>query len=150
MVLDTETRTAQLVKEAPPAWPGRETQGDGESPPAQLGKELELVKRYVLLGVVKAVLEHDIRIVGAAPTKLPRLYESMLRGLQDRVLLELADLRKQFKASGIGVYEEKRTREALTASYRCMGYQRSFSMPWTFVKAESERVLKAYLRTDRR
>lgn len=148
-MLDTETRTSQLVKEPPPAWPGRETHGGGDSPPAQLGRELELVKRYVLLGVVRAILEHDIRIVGAAPTKLPRLYESMLRGLQDRVLLELADLRRQFRASGIGVYEEKRTREALTASYRCMGYERSFSMPWTFVKAESERVLKTFLRTNR-
>ncbi|NBC67807.1 hypothetical protein GT003_02235 [Paenibacillus sacheonensis] len=117
---------------------------EAEAPPAQLGKELELVKHYVLLGIAKVILEHDIRIAGAAPTKLPRLYESMMRGLQDRVLLELAGMRIQFKASGIGVYEEKRTKEALTASYRCMGYQRSFSMPWAFVKAESERLLKGY------
>ncbi|WP_219838034.1 hypothetical protein [Paenibacillus sp. R14(2021)] len=119
--------------------------GTAVSPPVQMGKELELVKRYALLGIVNVILEHDIRIVGATATKLPRLYESMLRGLQDRVLLELAAMRKQFRDSGIGVYEEHRDKVQLTVSYRCMGYQRTFSMPWAFVKAEAERVLKTYL-----
>ncbi|REE80231.1 hypothetical protein A8990_12180 [Paenibacillus taihuensis] len=115
------------------------------TPPVQIGKELELVKRYVLLGVVSQILDHDIRIVGAAATKLPRLYESMMRGLQDRVLLELAAIRRQFRACNINLYQEKRTTEGLTASYSCMGYQHHFSMPWTFVKAEAERLLRNYL-----
>lgn len=117
----------------------------GSQPPIQIGKELELVKRYVMLGIVIRILDHDIRIIGSTATKLPRLYESMLRGLQDRVLLELADMRKQFRASGIQVSEEKRTAEGLTAAYRCRGYQHHFSFLWTFVKAEAERVLKAYM-----
>jgi hypothetical protein len=117
----------------------------GSQPPVQIGKELELVKRYVMLGIVIRILDHDIRIIGSTATKLPRLYESMLRGLQDRVLLELADIRRQFRESGIQVSGEKRTTDGLTATYRCGGYQHHFSFLWTFVKAEAERLLKAYM-----
>ena len=134
MALDLDHPTTQLSKHE-----------DADISTSQLGKELELVKRYALLGVVNSILKHDIQIVGAAPTKLPRLYESILRGLQDRVLLELAAMRRQFKASGIERYEEKRSREALLASYQCMGLHRTFTMPWAFVKVESERLLKAYM-----
>ncbi|MBW7476147.1 hypothetical protein K0T92_15495 [Paenibacillus oenotherae] len=110
-----------------------------------IGKELELVKHYVLLGIVMRILDHDIRIVGAAGTKLPTLYEGMLRGLQDRVLLELASIRKQFRVSGIRVIEEKSGRDGLTAQYVCRGYYHNFSMIWSFVKAEAERLLKVYM-----
>ncbi|MFC4808942.1 hypothetical protein [Paenibacillus sp. GCM10023250] len=135
MALDMETRPAEAG--------GQPETGDSRT---LLGKEMELVRRYALLGIACAILEHDIRIAEAAKTKLPRLYESMMRGLQDRVLLDLAGIRRQFKASGIGGFDEKRTEESLTATYRCMGFQRSFSMPWTFVKAEAERLLKGYLK----
>ncbi|BBH19093.1 hypothetical protein Back11_04380 [Paenibacillus baekrokdamisoli] len=116
----------------------------GSQPPIQIGKELELVKHYVMLGIVMRILDHDIRIIGSTATKLPRLYESILRGLQDRVLLELANMRRQFRESGIQVNEEIRSKEGLTAIYRCRGYQHTFSFLWTFVKAEAERLLKAY------
>jgi len=117
----------------------------GSRPRTQIGKELELVKHYVLLGIAQQILNHDIRIVGASQVKIPRLYESMLRGLQDRVLLELAAMRKQFRASGIHMQSETRHDSGLQASYRCGGYDHSFSMPWNFVRVESERLLKAYL-----
>ncbi|QHT62129.1 hypothetical protein GXP70_20535 [Paenibacillus lycopersici] len=166
MVLDTDARAAEAS-----AQPGKRravvrtagNQGQAGNEPAavptadaakvetsaRLGKELALVKHYALLGIVNVILEHDIRVAGTAPTKLPRLYESMMRGLQDRVLLELAGLRMQFKASGIGAFEERRTKESLAASYRCMGCERSFSMPWAFVKAEAERLLKGYFEIKR-
>ncbi|EXX89437.1 hypothetical protein BG53_12940 [Paenibacillus darwinianus] len=113
-------------------------------PPVQTKEELEIVKRYVLLGIVMRILDHDIGIVGSSAAKLPRLYESVLRGLQDRVLLELAAIRKGFRESGIKVYEERRETEGLTAEYVCRGYHHRFTMRWGFVKTESERVLKAY------
>ena len=114
-------------------------------PPVQIGKELELVKRFVLLGVTMRILNHDIRIVGASKAKLPRLYESMLRALQDRVLLELAALRRQFRDSGIRILEERQSVEQMTATYVCRGYEHTFSMLWPFIRTESERLLKAYM-----
>ncbi|GGD54159.1 hypothetical protein [Paenibacillus nasutitermitis] len=114
-------------------------------PPVQIGRELELVKRYVLLGILMLILDHDIRVVGSAATKLPRVYESMLRGLQDRVMLELAALRRQFRESGIHIYEEKRGDVGITTKYVCQGYHHEFSLRWTFIRAEAERLLKTYM-----
>jgi hypothetical protein len=89
-------------------------------------------------------LEHDIAAIGVSGMKLPRFYESVLRAVQDRVLLDLAGIRKQFRESGIKVYEERRERDGLHARYVCRGYHHRFFMLWGFVKAESERLLKGY------
>ncbi|WP_424766812.1 hypothetical protein [Paenibacillus sp. sgz302251] len=113
--------------------------------PIQTEEELGLVKRYVLLGIVMRILDHDIKVIGTSAIKLPRFYESMLRGMQDRVLLDLAAIRRQFREMGIKVYEEKRQTDGLHANYMCRGYHHHFFMLWGFVKAESERVLKQYL-----
>lgn len=113
-------------------------------PPVQTEEELELVKRYVLLGIVIRILDHDIRVIGVSGMKLPRFYESVLRAVQDRVLLDLAATRKQFRESGIKVYEERRERDGLHAAYVCRGYHHRFFMLWGFVKGESERLLKRY------
>ncbi|MFC4099911.1 hypothetical protein [Paenibacillus xanthanilyticus] len=120
------------------------TRETGKGPVVQIGRELELVKRYVLLGVTVRILNHDIRVVGAAPAKLPRLYESMLRGLQDRTLLELAALRKDFREHGIRIVEELQGTGGMTARYISRGYEHSFTLGWSYVRAESERLLKCY------
>ncbi|MDQ0058482.1 hypothetical protein [Paenibacillus harenae] len=124
---------------------GRTGVNAASHPPVQTDEELELVKRYELLGIVMRILDHDIRVIGTASIKLPRLYESMLRGVQDRVLLDLSAIRRQFREIGIKVYEEKQEADGLSAQYMCRGYHHRFFMLWGFVKAESERVLKQYL-----
>lgn len=113
-------------------------------PPIQTEDELELVKRYVLLGIVMRILDHDIRVIGTAAIKLPRLYESILRGCQDRVLLDQAAIRKQFRETGIKVFAEQRGNDGMDTEYVCRGYSHRFFMLWTFVKSESEQVLKQY------
>lgn len=123
---------------------GRSAAKAASHPPIQTEEELELVKRYELLGIVLRILDHDIRVIGKA-SKLPRLYESLLRGVQDRVLLDLAAIRRQFRETGIKIYEEKQEKDGLSAQYVCRGYHHRFFMLWGFVKAESERVLKQYL-----
>jgi hypothetical protein len=115
------------------------------SPPIQTEEELGLVRRYVVLGIVMRILDHDIQVIGSSRIKLPRFYESMLRGVQDRVLLDLAALRKQFRELGIKVYEEKRESDGLHTKYMCRGYHHRFFMLWGFVKSDSERLLKQYL-----
>lgn len=119
--------------------------GSVSVPPVQTEEELDLVKRYVLLGIVMRILDHDIRAIGVSGMKLPRFYESVLRAVQDRVLLDLAATRKLFRESGIKVYEERREQDGLHAQYVCRGYHHRFFMLWGFVKAESERLLKAYM-----
>lgn len=119
--------------------------GTASHPPIQTEEELERVKHYVLLGIVMRILDHDIRVIGTSTIKLPRFYESMLRGIQDRVLLDLAAIKRNFRETGIKVYEEKRETDGLHAAYVCRGYHHRFFMLWGFVKAESERVMKQYL-----
>lgn len=126
-------------------WDGHGATGTVTTPPIQTEDELELVKRYVLLGIATRVLDHDIRVIAASGMKLPRFYESLLRGMQDRVLLDLADLRRQFRKCGIKVYEQKQEKDGLRAHYVCRGYHHQFFMLWGFVKAESERVLGQYM-----
>nr|WP_246427568.1 hypothetical protein [Paenibacillus phyllosphaerae] len=105
---------------------------------------MELVKRYALLGVTTRILNHDIRVVGASQTKLPRLYESMLRGLQDRVLLELAAMRRQFRDIGIRIIEETHQQDGLGVRYMSSGYEHRFTLVWSYVRVEAERLLKSY------
>jgi len=113
-------------------------------PTVQTDEELNLVKRYVILGIAVRILNHDIRVVGASSTKLPRLYESVLRALQDRVLLELAALRRTFRTSDIRIHEERHDQEGLFANYAIRGCQHQFTMLWGYVRAEAERLLKSY------
>ncbi|MCU6707561.1 hypothetical protein M6D81_02465 [Paenibacillus sp. J5C_2022] len=114
-------------------------------PPNETESELKLVKRYLLLGIVMRILDHDIRVIGASGMKLPRFYETLLRGIGDRVLLDMADMRRTFRQQGIKIYEEKREKDGLHAQYVCRGYHHRFFMLWGFVKAESELVLKEYM-----
>jgi|HigsolmetaAR203D_1030402.scaffolds.fasta_scaffold00710_21 hypothetical protein len=147
----SDARTGQSKARAahPEAGAGVAAQGCQPSrPPLQSEDELEAVKRYVLLGIAVRILDHDIRVVDSSRLKLPRFYESILRGLQDRALLELAALRRMFRASGIKVYEERKEEEGLTAAYVCRGYHHHFTMPWSFVRAEAERLLKRYAAPD--
>ncbi|MFD0586618.1 hypothetical protein ACFQZE_01285 [Paenibacillus sp. GCM10027627] len=126
----------------------RETQGGVRtaSPlPVQRENELSLVKRYVLLGIVTRILDHDIRIIGGSGIKFPRFYETFLRGVQDRVLLDLVHLRGQFRKLGIKVYEEKQETDGMRASYVCRGYHHQFLTVWGGIKEEAEQTLKSYL-----
>jgi len=110
----------------------------------EAGGEHEAVKRYVLLGIVLRILDHDIRVIGASAAKLPRFHESVLRGLQDRVLLEQAALRKRFRETGVKLLEERPSREAVTVKFSARGYHGSLSLPWSQVRAEAERILKCH------
>ncbi|RXZ82329.1 hypothetical protein EBB07_11065 [Paenibacillaceae bacterium] len=107
--------------------------------------ELESVKRYITLGVALKILEHDIKVVEASNMKLPRLYKSLLRGLQDYVLLEIAALRKQLRKAGIQIYNECKDASGIRAEYVCRGYRHRFSLHWGFIRTEAERLIKQHL-----
>ncbi len=122
-----------------------QSQQQQPQPPIQTEEELEWVKRYILLGMVMQILNHDIRIIDSSGIKFPRLYESVLRSIQDRVLLDLAHTKRLFREQGIKVYEENKEEKGLRARYVCRGYHHQFFMLWGFVKAEAERLLKQFM-----
>ncbi|MCM3635410.1 MULTISPECIES: hypothetical protein [Paenibacillus] len=113
--------------------------------PLQEQYESDAIKQYVLLEMVLRIIDHDVKAIGNSKIKLPRLYESILRGVQDRVLLDMADLRRMFRKNGIKIYEELQEKEGLLAKYVCRGYHHQLFMLWGFIKVECERVLKQYM-----
>jgi len=113
--------------------------------PLQEQYEAEGIKQYVLLEMVLRIIDHDVKAIGNSKIKLPRLYESILRGVQDRVLLDMADLRRMFRKNGIKIYEELQEKEGLLVKYVCRGYHHQLFLLWGFVKVECERVLKQYM-----
>jgi len=113
--------------------------------PLQEQYESEAIKQYILLEMVLRIIDHDVKAIGNSKIKLPRLYESILRGVQDRVLLDMADLRRLFRKNGIKIYEELQEKEGLLAHYVCRGYHHQLFMLWGFIKVECERVLKQYM-----
>ncbi|WP_020616972.1 hypothetical protein [Paenibacillus daejeonensis] len=106
--------------------------------------DLNLVKRFLLLRIAVQILDHDIGIAGASSMKLPRLYESILRALQDRVLLDQAAAKREMIAGGILIHREQRHAEGLKVQYAIRGYQHEFTMLWPFVRREAEQLLGQY------
>lgn len=111
----------------------------------QQAEEADAVKHYLLLGFVMKIIDHDIKVIQKSTIKLPRLYETVLRAVQDNVLLDMADYRRQFRQSGIKIYEELQEKDGLLAKYVCRGYHHQIYMLWDFIKVECERVLKQYM-----
>lgn len=111
----------------------------------QQAEEADTVKHYLLLGFVMKIIDHDIKVIQKSTIKLPRLYETVLRAVQDNVLLDMADCRRQFRKAGIKIYEEQQEKDGLLAKYVCRGYHHQMYMLWEFVKVECERVLKQYM-----
>ncbi|WP_336771578.1 hypothetical protein [Paenibacillus sp. MMO-58] len=118
-----------------------------EAPAYSAEDETTFVQRYILLGIVMLVLDHDIRVMGTGSIKLPRLYESLLRGIQDRVLLEQAALRMQFRKAGIKLMEERRLKEGMETVYICRGSTMRCYLPWSYLKAESEQAIKQFFKS---
>lgn len=107
--------------------------------------ESEAIKQYVLLEMVLRIIDHDVKAIGNSKIKLPRLYESILRGVQDRVLLDMADLRQMFRKNGMKIYGKLQEKEGLLVQYVSKGYHHQFFLLWGFVKVQCERMLKQYM-----
>lgn len=107
--------------------------------------EADAIKRYVLLELVLLIIEHDVKAIELSTFKLPRVYESVLRGIEDRVLLDMASLRRMFRSRGIKIYNKQRKQDGLLTQYVCRGYHKEQFILWSVVKAACEQQLKRYM-----
>ncbi|WP_314585997.1 hypothetical protein [Paenibacillus terrigena] len=119
-----------------------------KSVPLQTEVDFTLVKQYILLPIVLDVLERDMQTLGMAPLKMPTIYVRNLQQVQRQVHEDLVRIRKQLRAHGLKVYEEKRTKSGVEVLYVCRGYHHTFSMLWSLIKAEIERYLSEYMNVD--
>jgi len=91
--------------------------------------ESNSVRHYILLGMVMRILDHDFKVIGLSQIKLPHLYKSMFRVVQDRVLLDMGHIKKGFRQSGIKIYEHADHNDGLFAQllssiFYAMGYSK--------------------------
>ena len=108
-------------------------------------EEYELVKDYLLLPIIFDVLERDIKKLDMMKLKMSEIYVRLLRGIQDKILLNMLNDRTLLKERGIKVYEQRRTELGIEAFYLCRGYPHAISMLWGFVRAEVQVRLCEYL-----
>jgi hypothetical protein len=114
--------------------------------PLQTESDLQLIKAHILLPMLLDVLERDIRVLEDAKLKLGAVYIGILRGVQDRIIADAAQVRRQMRARGLKVYDEQRTERHVEVRYLCRGYHYRFSLMWGLVKAELGSRLREYLR----
>lgn len=91
-------------------------------------EEHVLVKDFVLLPVVLDTLELDIKRMLAANLKMLPVYICNLRALQEAIIQELTEVKREFRQRGIKVFNLKISSSGLAAEYLCRGYQFTFSM----------------------
>ncbi|SHE11651.1 Uncharacterised protein [Chlamydia abortus] len=108
-------------------------------------EELQLIKEYTLLPILLDVLERDVAVLEKARLKMSPVYVRKLKQAQDQISIHLAHIRKALRRRGIKVYELQRTRLGIEAHYLCKGYNHTFSMLWSLVKAELYKELSSLL-----
>lgn len=110
-------------------------------------EELALVKRFIIMPFVLKVLDHDIGVMQRSTLKMPSVYERVLKGIQDQVLLEMVITRRMMKERGVHVYEQRKTDTGIRAKYICRGYHHDFALLWGLVRAEVETTLQGYVKS---
>lgn len=113
--------------------------------PVQNEQELEDVKTHILFELTFDALERDIQKLSSMGLKLPDVYTEWLRSVQDRVVADDLLLRRNLKNAGIRIENRKRTEKGVVADYRCRGYLNRCEMTWSFARAESAKLTRAYL-----
>lgn len=121
----------------------------GRAPMERTEEEVSLVKQSLIMPIVLDVLTHDIRVLQSSRAKMNAVYVKHLRGLQDRVSLELYHIRRELRKRGIKVFRQERAKRGLEAEYLCRGYEHQFTMMWSVVKAEVEVALDALMQAGK-
>ncbi|GAA4879266.1 hypothetical protein GCM10023310_69260 [Paenibacillus vulneris] len=107
--------------------------------------DLRLVKESILLPVVMDVLEVDIKKLSSASLKMPIVYVEILKSLQNMVIADMYQNRLKLRKHGIKVYEQRRTKDCLEATYLCRGYHHKISLMWGLVKSDIQVILYKYI-----
>ncbi|MNW63171.1 hypothetical protein D3C74_413520 [compost metagenome] len=110
-------------------------------------EDMSYVKMYILLPLILTAFERDKKVAEKS-FKTPRPYIVLIDAAINKVEIDLKEVRRKFRMSGIKVYEETRTEIGIDARYLCRGYHHDFSMLLSFIKAESSVLMEKYLGID--
>ncbi|MNW51895.1 hypothetical protein D3C74_293940 [compost metagenome] len=110
-------------------------------------EDMSYVKMYILLPMILTAFERDKKVAEKS-FKTPRPYIVLIDAAINKVEIDLKEVRRKFRMSGIKVYEETRTEIGIDARYLCRGYHYDFNMLWSVIKAESSVLMEKYLGID--
>jgi len=119
-----------------------------KSTPLQTELDFTLVKQYILLPLALDVIDHDVRYMQISPLKMTNVYIKNLEQVQRQVHEDLVRVRKQMRAHGLKVYEEKKSKMSIDVKYICRGYHHNFGMLWSLVKSDIEELLAGYMNVN--
>lgn len=106
--------------------------------------ELRMIKEFILLPLLMTAFERDLKRISAA-VKTPGPYAELLQRVLDRITVDLAQIRRQFRIRGIKVYDPERTAAGIRAEFKCRGYLSEYGILNNVLKAEAEIYMKNYL-----
>ncbi|GGH43487.1 hypothetical protein GCM10008014_04300 [Paenibacillus silvae] len=118
------------------------------SAPSPADEDHRLIKGIVVRTLLLDVLERDIRTLDTLLLKMPEVYILSLTRIQNDVLKEMLELRKQMRIRGVKVLEETRRKDGIETVYLCRGYMKQFYMLWTFARNEVKKELSRHLQMD--
>lgn len=118
------------------------------SAPTPSDEDHRLIKGMVVRTLLLDVLERDIRTLDTLLLKMPEVYILSLTRIQNEVLKEMLELRKQMRTRGVKVLEETRGKDGIETVYLCRGYGQRFYMLWTFARNEVKKELSRHLQMD--
>ncbi|MBY0204574.1 hypothetical protein [Paenibacillus cucumis (ex Kampfer et al. 2016)] len=118
------------------------------SAPTPSDEDHRLIKGMVVRTLLLDVLERDIRTLDTLLLKMPEVYILSLTRIQNEVLKEMLELRKQMRTRGVKVLEETRGKDGIETLYLCRGYGQRFYMLWTFARNEVKKELSRHLQMD--
>lgn len=95
-----------------------------------------------------AALERDKAKIGADETiKLRKVYVAAIDRAINEIQRDFAEVRRGLRQNGIKVHFAEKDAKTLRHTYVCRGYEGSFDMLWTLIKAECETRVSAKLDT---
>ncbi|MBR2566069.1 MAG: hypothetical protein IKE29_15810 [Paenibacillus sp.] len=118
------------------------------SAPSPADEDHNLIKGMVVRTLLLDVLERDIQTLDSLLLKMPEVYILSLTRIQNQVLKEMQELRKQMRTRGVKIVQEIRGKDGIETVYLCRGYGQRFYMLWTFARNEVKKELSYHLRID--
>lgn len=102
------------------------------------------LKQYIHLEVLVQVLKRDIQQLDHL--KMAKEYQWLLESVTDRILSDMAELRKWFRQSPGKIIETRQIPGKRVVRYTYKGYQFEVKYLSEFMRVECGEILKEYLR----
>ncbi|MCH1624859.1 hypothetical protein [Fredinandcohnia quinoae] len=111
-------------------------------------KEIELVKRVIILPILLKSLDQDLAVLQKNKLHMWLVYNAHLKSIGSAIKRELKELEKQMKQRGIKILSQQHESNGLFTQFLCRGYEHEISLLHGFIHAQITIILSEYLKID--